>query len=492
MKILHRLSLIAFLMIIAIVPTQLYGQYAVEWGEEITVSVDGTDNNRPRIALDEENNPLVIWGQDNGKTLHFARWVNSSFTSPVELVTPDFDVFTADWSGPELAARGNVVYATFKRVTDVEVGTYIVKSEDGGVTWSDTIRVDVGLPEDMHTRFPNVAIDENGNPAVTVMTFTGNYIDPGYEVLSSVDGGLSFGPIQNSSTEFFEGEACDCCTSDLLYAEGKLIQLFRNNDGNIREIKCAYSTDWGQTFSNAFGVDNTDTYANVCFSSGPDGLVMDGILYSVFKAIVPAGNRAWISAYNLEEESLDFHNAPDLFIANNLSQNNAKIAGGDGNMGVVWEEYSSINSNVIFSYAFESPQGLLQYKDTINIQMTGRQVNPDIAYADGFFHAVWQDKSTGLVSYRKGEVVKAVHVENESKIAIEVFPNPTTDVLHIRGINSSVQKVYVLDQNGKQQLELTNFSSSEVELDTQKLNPGIYSVIIESIDQKETYSIVKL
>ncbi|MFT5183191.1 MAG: hypothetical protein ACI84C_000315 [Flavobacteriales bacterium] len=492
MKILFGISLNVLLMLIAIVPNQLHGQYAVEWGDEIAVSVEGTDNNRPRIALDGNNDPLVIWGQDDGKMLHFARWENVNFAPSIELVSPEFDVFTAEWSGPELAARGNDVYATFKRVTNVEVGTYIVKSNDGGVTWSDTIRVDAELPEDMHSRFPNVAIDDNGNPAITLMTFTGNYIDPGYEVLSSIDGGMTFGPIQNSSTELFDGEACDCCTSDLLFAEGKLIQLFRNNDGNIREIKCAYSTDWGQSFPNSFGVDNTDTFANFCFSSGPDGLVMDGVLYSAFKAIVPDGNRIWISAYDLENESLVFHEAPDLFIANNLSQNNSKIAGGDANMGVVWEEYSSINSNVIFSYSFEGPEGFQEYKDTINVQMTGRQVNPDIAYADGFFHAVWQDKSTGLVSYRKGEVVKAVNVENVLKSSIEVFPNPTTDVLNIRGLTSSVSKIYVLDQNGKQQLVLTNFSSDELELDVQKLIPGIYSLVIESIHQKETYSIVKL
>jgi hypothetical protein len=475
------------LLIFFFLSQDCYSQYVIDWEDPIEVSEDGMDNNRPRITLDAAGNPLIIWGKDSGREIYFTRNDGSDFSDPITLLDPEFDVFTGDWAGPEMSSNGDDAFVTFKRYPENEFGAYILKSEDGGQTWSDTIRVDNIPIGDEQSRFPNVTVNDEGNPAVTLMKFTGNYLDPEYEVLTSSDGGLTFGPIVNSSTDLIPGEACDCCTADIVNSNGKLIQLYRNNASNIREIKVTISEDWGATFGEPVHIDDTDTFSNICFSSGPDGLVAGNKLIAVYRANIPNGYRVYASQYDLETGDI-LHFVVDPFVPSNVAQHNAKIAGDSMNQLMVWEEFTSVTSNVLYSYSTEGPGGFSAWSDTLNVVTSGRQVNPDVAYSDGEFHVVWQDKYSGRVAYRKGTVVEGVSVESLSDTQVIAFPNPFTTEFILKNLQGyrQIEVANILGQTIFQK----EISTTQITIPMQDHPVGTY--LVNLISNEGISSSVKL
>lgn len=417
--------------------------FTVSWDAPIQVTQDDAyDNNRPRIALNSENNPVVIWGKDNGRILYHSVYSGSSFSEPVSLLDDDFEIFTADWAGPELGSNGDHVAAVFKRYPENEFGVYMVQSADGGQTWSDTVRVDNVPIGDQQTRFPNVVIDDNGNPAVTIMTFEGNYLEPKYEVLTSIDGGASFSELVNSSTELFAGEACDCCTADIIFDGSQLIQLYRNNYDNIREIRASRSMNWGESFPEGFALDLSDTFSNFCFSSGPSGIVSGDELITTYRINTAVGPRASISLFDMGTGLIDLEEQLSPTSVQQVGQTNPKIAGDGTNIGIVWQEETTNDDNVHFVFSHTGATGLVgSAVEVLNLQLPGKQINPDIAYSDGTFHVVWQDKATGLVMYRKGAVVEAVSVSEILPLGnVQIFPNPSSEtILWENSMNHPVQ-----------------------------------------------------
>ena len=76
----------------------------------------------------------------------------------------------------------------------------------------------------------------------------------------------------------------------------------------------------------------------------------------------------------------------------------------------------------------------------VNVDLSGPQKTPDIAYADGAFHIVWSETSTGTVRYRKAVLGNDVSMEEyEDHMHLTCWPNPVSgkgtadQVLHVSG-----------------------------------------------------------
>jgi hypothetical protein len=431
--------------------TESQAQWAVEWEDEVAVSGADYGNNRPRMVLDDNGNPHVIWGQSSGHNLWYSKFEGSSFTSPMELTQGDQEVFTSDWAGPDIGSGGSSLFVTFKIVPESATGVYMIRSLDGGETWSDTIRVDELEGLDSQSRFPVITGDDSGNPAINFMVFDGNYQDPRYEIMTSQDGGDSFGPLVNASTDLFEGEVCDCCMGDILFRDGRLISLFRGNDENIREIKAVTSTDWGISFDEGFEVDETETYSGQCFSSGPDGVLVNGTLYSTFRATLAGDVRVVLSAYDLNGDELFWHQPVDDSFEGNYSQSDPKVGANDEFILVAWQQGTSLDKEIYMSLLENGSTPNLVSTTIINASSNGLQINPEIVITDdNTVHAVWQDKGSANVIYRKGQVVQAVGVtEPKQKLELRVIPNPSNGNFRVSNPLKEAIQIEVLSAVGK-------------------------------------------
>lgn len=444
-----------------------FGQdfFVLEWGEDIPVATSDFDDNRPKIALNEAGEPVVIWGKSAGQ-IYTSVGTEEGFTTPVQLNPEGTTTYNADWTGPEIAAANGEMYAVFQMEPQTTMGVHIVRSTDGGFTWSDTVRVDQLDYDVEQARYPNVAINGSGQPLVGFMKFEGNWIEPHYVVATSADFGVSFSTDVNASNALVPGEACDCCMGEMVSSPTRDVMLYRNNDNNIREMYAVSSADGGQTFDQSWAIDQTETYSNTCFSSGPDGFVAGDKLYAAFRGHVDSGIRAHYSVSDVEDGVLETHEMVDNNVAQNIKQTAVRISGNADVRAVVWEEYVSLDHDIIV--ALEWGEGFL-WRDTVNTNLPGQQNNPDIIFDGSAFHIVYTDKDLDQVMYRKGVLATGVNVVNTEMDNSEL--QWTGQELFWDG--SGNWNVQVFDLAGKLIHEQTTTSQRA---DLSILASGIYSV----------------
>ena len=225
---------------------------------------------RPRIVLTENNAPLIMWTKTSTpKSIKASKWNGSSFSAPYDIVPPSLE--PTGFIGPEIASKGDTVYVIFLSARSVNNFVYLISSFDGGLTFSDTVRVS----DNSNTNkfgMPNVAVNTDGNPIVSYMESSLTWTDWKQMVKVSSDFGNTFSAAFDVSA-LAPDEPCDCCKSSLVANGNDVFLLFRNNENNVRNSYVAKSSDGGFTFTSASGIDDDIWIINACPSSSPQGMM---------------------------------------------------------------------------------------------------------------------------------------------------------------------------------------------------------------------------
>lgn len=416
---------------------------SLQWGPAIDCAPEDAGALRPRIAVNADGDPIVLWARSTTLGTFVAVGSNAGFGPAVRLNPEDLDLAAADWQGPALAAAGDTVMAVFKALPDDTAPCYLVKSVDGGYTWGDTLRVD---PYDgLVSRFPSVSIATGGDAVVQYMQFTSGYLEPRHVVRAQMGG--SFMPVAPVSAPFAPGEVCDCCTGEVVTAGDRVVALYRNAGASIRVIWGAASADGGMTFPAGAQMDATNWFHPACPSSGPDGYITgDSIRYvwmsgedngtKVFMGSADAGTLATGAQANVHPGQ-----------ASSLQQNFPRIAGRGDTLGIVWEQSSSGQREILFAHSVSGMNGL-SAPDTVNTDLAGAQKTPDIAYADGAFHIVWSEPVTGQVRYRRAELVDDIGIDVDPPAEpIRLRYDAQDGHLYITGI--TLRSLQILDAAGR-------------------------------------------
>ena len=411
-------------------------QTIIHWEPEIFVT-DGTTfgNTRPRITLAANDIPVVIFGKTSTGLLYTARLNGSAFDTPVTLLPGTVSSYLTSWTGPDIASQGDTVIAVFKAMS-MDLGkVYAVRSTDGGITFSDTIRVDnhvSGL-----AWMPSLAMDENGNPSVVYMAHDASMTNPRYNVVHSIDQGITYQPEMEIALSIPE-EACDCCPAEYVIDGSQHALLYRNNDVNIRDIFAVYSNDDGMTFPEYANVDELNWFVNSCPSTGPHGMFNNGNLITVSASRASGAYRTYISETSTSP-TLSFQSTTMMTPPTNAngSQNYPRITGVNDTIIMVWQEAETSNTEI---YSGITTTGtiseIVNSKALVNDSVQGAQTNPDIVYANGKVHCVFQDASSGKVIYKRG-IIGTLSTNALNSNPISIYPNPSkTGVFYI---NSSVE-----------------------------------------------------
>jgi len=421
-------------------------QNVIQWNAEIAVS-DGTTygNTRPRIVLTANEIPLIIYGNGGTKQLYASRWNGTGFSTPVALLPANMTAYILSWTGPDVAAKGDTVIVVFKAEPMEEGNVYAVRSTDGGLTFSDTIRVDnhdAGV-----AWLPSLDIDQNGNPSVVYMAHDSVMIHPRYVVAHSTDGGLSYNPSMDIALSIPD-EACDCCPAEYLINGNREVMLFRNNDNNVRDIFGVYSVDGGANYTSNEQINQLNWVVNSCPSSGPHGLLRDSDLITVSMSKASGKTRVYVttnSATTALGTSTEFMLTPPTNV--NGNQNYPRISGNQDTIVLAWQENDPANYEVFCALSTSGNVNDFQTtKAQVNTSTTGAQTNPDLVYKNGVVHYVFQDSPTGSVIYKTGTVGTVGIAENKAETLV-LYPNPSTGEFHFS--EKIDQVVKVVDQNGK-------------------------------------------
>jgi hypothetical protein len=132
------------------------------------ISPAGTDARNPVVAMDNNGNAVIAWEQSNGDYLQIykSEYRNGAWTHPAGLsdgISPDGD----DARFPQVAMDDNNNAIIVWRQYDEYVDTQIFKSEYRGGFWTHPRnRYDHISPDEENAYNPQVAMDNNGNAII--------------------------------------------------------------------------------------------------------------------------------------------------------------------------------------------------------------------------------------------------------------------------------------------------------------------------------------
>jgi len=469
-----------------------FTQAQLSISEPIMVAAQGTYGNvRPRIVLNEQNLPVVIWCDSDAEKLYCSVMENGTFSEPQQINPEGIGISSFDWYGPDIVSAGNKIAVVMKLEPEMEAHSYVVISEDGGMNWSDTVLVENSLP--LMSRMPSVGMDENGNPFVAFLRQDMIGFSE-WALAKSIDGGQSFLPAVSASIDFTD-EVCDCCPSNTVINGYDVVVLYRNNEDNLRDIRASISDDSGQSFSSQADMDDLDWEINACPSTGPTSFIADGKLFSAWMSDATGDSRIYFSSY--DTPSSTFEGSTEVNpSASNITQNFPSLAGDETIKAVVWENLQAAQRDVIFAYSassvgFETAPGI-----NITVAMNGNQMRPHMVYADDVFHIVFTDNGGSAVQYLTVSLIVGVDENPMTTAALNVFPNPSQDFLELEWNSSSSVKceLQILDFEGKLVLaEVVESIAGEnyKAISIKELANGRYTISLNCGDEATTKSFIK-
>ncbi|MDB2408431.1 T9SS type A sorting domain-containing protein [Crocinitomicaceae bacterium] len=459
-------------------------QAPIVWEDTISVA-DGSiyGNTRPRIVLNSQDEPVVVFGRNIDGSIHTAKYNGLDFDPPVQITPNDFQSYLANWTGPEIDASGDTIMIVFKENPIQEGHVYSVRSTDGGNSFSDPLRTDshpVGV-----AWLPNIAFDNNGNPSVIYMVHDQVWLNPRFVVSHSNDGGITFNPEQEV-TSIVPDEACDCCPATIAKQDNLQALVFRNNEGSIRDMFAVKSQDGGQSFSEYENIDYLNWMINQCPSTGPDAFIDESNLFVVSASQASGRYRCYISKtdmINTQSPEMGFMlPAPESSVGN---ANFPRIHGNHDSLFVVWQAAETSNYEVFCAFASgDDFNSFEQTKSQVNLVNSGTQSNPDLYYRNGYVHVVFQDGNTGNVVYRRGRISMAGLSENPAK-DILIYPNPTSNEIHIKGINEPTN--FTITSNDGKQVMSGIVSENKSSISVQEIPLGNYIITLN----KKNYTFEK-
>lgn len=477
------------LLICLVSHLSIEAQDQIIWSEPISIASAVTGNDHPRIVVDAQGNPLVLWY--NAENAMFARSNGTAFESPV-ILNADFNIAGASWMGPDIASHGDTVYVVFKEIPEHHGHLWSIASFDGGITFSDPVQIDaIG---DSLSRFPVVATDESGHPIVGFMKFNDEFGDARWMVSRSNDFGNTFSSdVLASGWSSTSSDVCDCCPGTVISADNFVVMLYRDNNSNIRDTWAGISRDGGLSFEEGVNIDQQNWMIMACPASGPDGHVIGDTLYSVFMNGASGQSRVYLSKTSLSNVSESF---VSLLTDDNDDiglQNFPRISGWGTSLGMVWRQVVNNNPELVVRITNDIMMGIPEGYDTITLD---NATNADIAIYDHKVFVVWEDVSSGTVKFISGDFEDITRVPREIPLdGLTILPNPSSFNWIISGEalkGGSTLGLY--DQTGKILYSKgisANDSKQSVEIDNSHLAGGIYFLRVESTAGRGIWTLVK-
>jgi hypothetical protein len=467
-----------------------FGQSIINWEPEITVA-DGTmyGNIRPRIAITANDLPVVLFGKGPNGILYSTRMNGGVFGTPVALLPSTVATYLEYWTGPDIAAKGDTVIAVFKAMPVDGGKIYSVRSVDGGITFSDTIRVD---SHDQGVAWmPSMGIDENGNPTVTYMAHDAMGMNPSYNIVHSTDQGLTY-QAEMDVTISIPNEACDCCPAEYVINGSQHALLFRNNNVNIRDVFAVYSDDDGATFPQNINIDQLNWSVTSCPSTGPHGIFNNDKLLTVYASRADGKYRVYLSE-TATSPLLAFETRTMMTPPTNTNgiQNYPRITGKNDTLIMVWQESESSNPEIFSAITTTgSISDMVSSKTIVNSTVASAQTNPDIIYANGIAHVVYQDASTGDVMYRKG-IIGTLSTEELDHTELTIYPNPSeSGTYYINASDYVNTRYYLTDAVGNLCDFTMSLDDNKVVLQLKDNAQGIFLFTIVQKGVQKTHKLI--
>ena len=416
-----------FLLIsFSLVVFSLYTQ-DLNFTSHTTVSSGNDGFGRPRVVL-INNHPAVIFRNNTvPKTIKIARWNGIDFDIAYDITNPGVKPSSQD--GPEIAVMGDTIYIVFSSSATSYSSIMMIRSFDGGLSFSDTIRASENSPEQI-CRMGNIAINKLGNPIISYMKYDLNFSNPKQMVRTSNNYGSTFNTAVEASLNA-SSEPCECCKSSLIVNDQDIYLLFRNNENNQRNSHIAKSNNNGISFDLVNDIDDFDWILNACPASTTNGVVYGDSLLIVKKSGATGNNEIVLT--NVSQSTLDYSYNINIDYIPNTIQRLPEISNNTDSIFIVWEDNRNGTQDCFLSYSLNGIPNLSRGNVFTDSLSTGPKFFPHVTFKNGNIHLVYVDYTESSIKYVKGFFTAPTYI---IEIEQKDFRNLNFDILGRMNRNS--------------------------------------------------------
>ena len=483
--------------------------YANDFAQSTLVSGEVTNHNLyPEMAVTDSGKIYIVWvNTQGGGDIHFTMSIDhgQTFTNFSTVNQVENHAITIGFSGPQIEVWRDTIHVIW---SDQRNGydhstIYYAQSIDQGLTWEE---MRIGYPNGVNF-YPELLIDSQG-----ILHASFHYYLPGsfaYQYIAhtySSDGGESWSNF-NIVSDYESGEPCDCCPVELHeMPDGKIINGFRNNENNIRDM---FSMDWhpeDSSWINLSPMSYDDYFVTYCPTSGPSLVSRDSTVAMAYMSETNSENRIFLTLSHDLGDTFSVRIPMELTSGVNYHQNHpSAVMTQDGNIHVIWEDSRNFG-NILYS-VLELGHSFMTGFSTLNDSITSSpEIAPQLASdSDDHLYAVWVDRRSGR-QIRFSTTYPLDLSAEEGLIPLDFslslpYPNPFNSKTTIRfSVNESVStgktSLQIFDIHGRLvALLIDGFvhkGTHEIQWDASTQSSGIYFIALQAQGYTQTVKSIYL
>ncbi|RYZ25698.1 MAG: T9SS type A sorting domain-containing protein [Sphingobacteriales bacterium] len=219
-----------------------------------------------------------------------------------------------------------------------------------------------------------------------------------------------------------------------------------------------------------------------CPSSGPDGIIVNDTLYSVFRSSA-SGQRVYLGKSTLSGQQLVSSSKIIPDFTGLSSQDFPRIAHSGNAAAIAWKQVSGgVAARAVVAFTSNIHNGFADY-DTVGISGV---TNVDVAMKAGEIHVIWENDATGTVMYSKGTYSTTTVPSVAAPAPIAVFPNPASKCVTIPV--ADVKSCTMTDVVGKQFTPTMTTASGMLHVFVDALPTGVYTISVTDMNGQQFYA----
>ena len=262
------LSLVTFLVLVQ-------GAHIAHAGTPVFSQVSARGRVLPKVTTAPDGRIVLTFAEREGTKARYFVSVSDNkgitFSTPKQVVLAEFGAAILQRQPyVVMDGRGVMHVLVEKMITGAGNALHHQSSTDLGETWSTPVRISAEPPARPQD-FASIAIDKQNNLYVSFISVLATMPDSYTHIflVRSTDGGLTWSK-EERVDRFTLGGCCECCNQNLTIADnGDVVVAFRSNIANRRDVHIARSTNNGVTFSTPLLIQSETWMIGGCPGTGP-------------------------------------------------------------------------------------------------------------------------------------------------------------------------------------------------------------------------------
>ena len=229
----------------------------------------------PKLTTAPDGRIVLTFSEKEGTMAHYYVAVSDNagrtFTTPRSIGLAEFGAAILQRQPYVVLDKNNIMHVAVEQsIGNNERALHHRSSSDMGASWSMPVRISAEPPARPQD-FATIAVDDEGAIYISYISVLSDASDEYTHIflVRSTDGGKTWSR-ERRVDAFAVGGCCECCIQNIIVdAKGDVVIAFRSNIMNRRDIHIVRSSDGGQTFTAPQLIQSEPWFIDGCPGTGP-------------------------------------------------------------------------------------------------------------------------------------------------------------------------------------------------------------------------------